>query len=225
MIALCNPVAKKPQINIPFKGDTNDKSINNYTVTNNGATTSTGIFGEPNGSYNFPFSTYCSLSSLVGNTVATYLNSNCTILWWNKTTATGGGRVISRQYESSGQRSWFVSNSDTGNILYLGKDTGLSTLYVASSDNTSNGAWEFLGVRTSGSNGINVSFVINNLINNKTLSRIAKENSTTQMVIGGRGDTSADSLIGDLSNFRIYNTALTDGQIKIVNNQKGRIVA
>lgn len=220
---LCNPVATQPSVFLPFKGDTNDKSINNYTVTNNGATTSTGIFGESNGSYNFPFSTYCSLSSSVGNTVATYLNLNCTILWWNKTTVTGGNRVISRQYESSGQRSWFVSNSDADNKLYLGKDTGVSTLFRYSSNNTSNGAWEFLGVRTSGSNGINVSFVINNLIQNTTLSKIAKENSTTQMVIGGRADTSGDSLIGDLNNFGIYDVALFDGEIAVLNQQKGRI--
>jgi hypothetical protein len=163
------------------------------------------------------------MASSVGNQIATFLNGECTICWFNYTNVLSQNRVIIRQYALAGQRSFFVNNTGVGNALSFGKDTGSSTSFVTSANNTTDSVWEFLSVSTSGTNGINIEFNNNGTYDTTTLSLTAKTNSTTAVSIGGRNDASDSSLNGKLTTLRVYNGKLSRGEIAVLNQQMGRV--
>jgi len=80
MIALCNPIAIQNTMYAPLKADSNNRAPTPYTITNNGAVPSTGIFGESNGAYEFNGSSnYMNIPT--SNLVT---SKGCVSLWFKK---------------------------------------------------------------------------------------------------------------------------------------------
>ena len=85
MIALCNPVAKKPYMNLRLNNDVTDTGTGGNTPTNSGVTFTTDQFGRSNMAGNWDAITdRLSWAISIGNTIATKINAGATVLYWIK---------------------------------------------------------------------------------------------------------------------------------------------
>ena len=224
--------AKRPYMYLPLKGDTNDYSTNAQNPSNTGVTTTTGQFGESNGAYEWNADAdKLSWASSIGNTITEYLNLNSTILWfiYLNNSNYGLGRNLIGQYSTNSNSSFILlyrSDSTfnrTADTVYF--NGSLVSRY--SIDNIiTDDSWEFHSIRTKKLNATDVEFIFNDNDTKNTKSDMAliSESSTAEFRIGERADN-ARGFIGKMYNFRIYDVTLSDGALKILNNEKGRIRA
>ena len=225
-------IANRPYMYLPLKGDTNDYSTNAQNPSNTGVTTTTGQFGESNGAYEWGADIdVLSWSSSVGNSIAEKLNLNSTILWfiYLNNTNYSLARVHISQYASSSQSAFNNLYRSDGSYTRAYRPTNWDNGQV--SDFTINNVitddtWEMHSIRTNKLDATNVEYFFNDGSNKNTKSDMAlmKEDATAEFNIGERADNTR-SFIGKMHTFRIYDVTLSDGALKILNNEKGRIRA
>lgn len=229
MIGRC--VANRPYAYVPFKGNTNNESVNTISTTANSITSTTGEFGETNGAYEFNSITdYLQLTG-ISNTVASYINAGATIMhsiYFNSLT---GGAMVTQSFiptpETNGYQM-FVRSTNSGSIVMTRVS---SALYLNDYYNTvSTGAW-YHQVAIFRENGPNINFEyysngIKETVDSGT--EVSPKLLTTgnqQYRIGARASDNSNGFIGKIHSVRIYSQAFTAGMIKILKNEKGRIRA
>jgi len=186
---LCNPVATQPYMNLPLKGSTNDTSINAQNPTNTGVTTTTGIFGESNGAYNWDTGTdKLEWSSSTGNIIATALNNDATISFYFKTSSilagSGSPNLIFGQYITSvDANSSFYGGFNTSNSLIFGKVSSNTLSQLSDTAPVINNAtYYFCSYVFSGNN---VKFYLDGVETySGTFPRIANQSANTVFKIG-----------------------------------------
>lgn len=233
MIALCNPVAKKPYMNLRLNNNVTDTGTGGNTPTNSGVTFTTDQIGRSNMAGNWGVSTNkLSWASSVGNTIATKINAGATILYWIKqrTLTNNQQTCIFSQFDATNTRSFLINNMNFSTLaidavqIYSSVDgNATNVLYLANSLSYNN--WEFFSVvYTDNTTDLNIKVTMGSNSGSGTLSKVYESNSA-ELRLGARRPINVLGDFGDMSNFRFYDVTLTDGQIKILNNQKGRIVA
>jgi len=224
-------IANRPYMYLPLKGDTNDYSTNAQNPSNTGVTTTTGQFGESNGAYEWDSSTdRLSWSSSIGNTVATMLNNQFTMMFFsNANGIQDQARFLNQLNNISSQYSFQFTYSSTNNassILFVNTSTTYSTFNDV--DNMFS-TTDFVMVAYSTekiSSDIHLKqYSSGVLLDTQTTTIIPRAASTTTMNLGMRPGVNDFGKIGKLHCFRIYNVTLSDGALKILNNEKGRIRA
>ena len=232
MVALCNPVSIQPEICIRFKGnDSSDKSINNYSTTENNIGTTTGQNGETDGAYEWNATTdYLSLSSAVGDIIRTSINNHsCTISFFLYTEDTDflTGRLFS-QWGNSGNRSFRVSynalsGGDNDNIAITTSTNGTdNTDNVTSSSPTEfmRGQWNFIQVVYDGDGTVYVDETLN--VSIPSYSDVY--DGTAEFRIGSDNSSVLNSFYGKLHTFKVHLTKLNLGELNTLRLQQGRII-
>lgn len=231
MMMACNPVAKKPYMNLVLNNNVTDTGTGANTPSNTGVTFTTDQFGRANMAGNWDVNTdYLEWLASVGNTIAGYLNNNGTIVYFiNLDTAmsTQGSYAIFNQWSGGeNQRSFMFGGSeflaDDSYWIAISENKFAFTSYPSSSSVVDFNVWDFYSIKINGTSKI-VS-KNNSVISNQTTIN-ASTTSTNNLRLGRRTDFAASGFRGNLNNFRIYNVYLSDGQLKILNSQKGRISA
>ena len=230
---------KRPFINLPLKGDTNDKSLNNHAVTNSGATSTTGQFGESNGAYDFDgVNNQLTIGSSVYDTLVDYINSGHVTIHFNmiNNLITPNNDSILSLYDTSGNFSYFYGineyKSGTGyHGLYAG-GAGSNNNNIYSNAVPTVGSWKRMVythtyATTILTGGIFENGVALSLNRSQTNQLVLKSISVNRTIsIGWRQDSPTNrSFKGKIHNFAIYTTKLSSGTIKLLNKQKGRIKA
>lgn len=225
MIGRC--VANRPYMYLPLKGDTNDYSVNAQNPSNTSVTTTTGIFGESNGAYTWNASgDKLSWSSSVGNTIATALNNNATIIHFIKINGYNGvsdPNIILYQYSGAGsaESSFYTAYADDASIRTAKRSGGGANVLTFSSTGITTSTWyNFASVFS----GNDLEFFLDTVSKSSgTFNRIAYTSSTNPLVMGGFSGTNWFN--ADIVDYRVYNASLSKGSINIINNEKGRIRA
>ena len=219
---------KKPYMNLRLNNTVTDTGTGVNTPTNSGVTFTTDQFGRSNMAGNWDAtSDRLSWASSVGNTIATKMNDELTIFFISKfiNIDTLLRRVFNQ--DNANQTSFALTIADLagfidGFILLTSNDG--NTLDVISINNQIDTNWNSWAVKYSdNTTGLDVNLYKNssNVLSSNLV--YAKENSSAEMRLGARANGNIDGAFGDLNNFRIYDVALSDGQLKILNNEKGRI--
>lgn len=229
MIALCNPVAKKPYMNLRLNNVVTDTGTGGNTPSNTGVAFTTDQFGRTNMAGNWDANTdTLALSSTISDTLRGFVNNSFTLIVnLYPTDLTTTRRIIT------------VGNSDFGigiqnystyvKCLQFYTYQYISTLAVkrSANDEFTENNWYNVAIKTSDNttdlklDGYkNADSIINTNIDK------ANYDSNSGASVGNHSTgSSTGSYRGKMNNLRIYDITLTDGQIKILNNQKGRIVA
>ena len=229
MIALCNPVAKKPYMNLRLNNTVTDTGTGGNTPSNSGVTFTTDQFGRANMAGDWNVDTdYLELSESVADEIRGLINSNsCSVLMNIYLTDSdwSTGRIFS-QWGNSGNRSFRLSYTALPSFnefsATLSTD-GVNNSNNVNSDVVARGQWYNIVVNYNIKQRIYKDGVLINEATPDDYSTIYNSSSTFR--IGTDASSSRNSFRGNINNFRIYNIALTDGQLKILNNQKGRIIA
>ena len=223
---------KRPYMNLKLDGNVTDTGTGGNTPSNTGVTFTTDQFGRANMAGNWDVDTdNLSWASSVGNTVSSKINNGSTVLYWVKqrTLSIDTQSFIFHQNDNAGERAFLIQNLNypafniNGVQLYNSiNGTDGATFNVPNL--LSYGNWQFCCVKYI-DNTTDLTAIVN-MDSNSGSGNVSKvwESNTVELRLGarlsiGRGD------FGDMSNFRFYDVTLTDGQIKILNNQKGRIKA
>lgn len=220
-------IAKRPSIYHPLKGDTNDYSTNAYSLTtNNGVTTTTGIFGESNGAYEWNADTdYLEINSSAKTHLEGSSLENITMLLNVSVTDNTALNTFGYAIYGTNTSDRIISNAYRGNdatdVLrgFIYPTTGF-VIYDYNYTPNNNQWYQWVVTAKSGENyiyvdGIKVTTNTTTFSNSKTSTQPLRIGAQ-QNIIGGRLK---------MCNLRLYNTQLTDAQIKILNNEKGRIRA
>jgi len=233
MIALCNPVAKKPYMNLRLNNVVTDTGTGGNTPSNTGVTFTTDQFGRANMSGNWnAASDRLSWTSSIGNTVASKINSGSTVLYWIKqrTLSINTATTTFNNTGDPGQRAFYIQNINypafnINGVQLLNSNNGTNTTVINVPNLLSYGNWQFCSIKYI-DNTTDLTAIVN-IDSNSGSGNLSKiwESNTVELRLGARPTTNIQGDFGDMSNFRFYDVTLTDGQIKILNNQKGRIVA
>lgn len=236
---------KRPHVNLPLKGDTNDKSLNKYTTSNVSMTSTTGIFGESNGAYlGNGTSSYIDIGGTTGyDNVRALWRTKCTIianlqdnsntegdfhdgfLYGMDTVSTDASLYGVGLFTGTGTNYDIIFSGNGGTVLSAYKDSVNNNTHVLNKwfnivitvlDNGSiaTGQFYFDGIKQT-------------MTDNTTSQRVSVlSNSSRRLYLGGRvGSFTNRFWNGKISGFKIYGEILSDGYIKIINIQKGRIKA
>lgn len=225
-------IANRPYMYLPLKGDTNDYSTNAQNPSNTGVTTTTGQFGESNGAYEWANVTdRLEFTQTIGNDFASYINGSGAMLFCFikvNNGALSSLRSLFNQFESGGTNRAF-------NIQFAGESGSDEDMYCSLYPGGSGFNWNgFYSLDTSdfknvcyklvknGSNVDGVAFVDAVSVGTTSSLNVPKEDSTLNTRIGAiTGNSRGD--LGEMHTFRIYDVILSDGALKILNNEKGRI--
>ena len=219
-------IANRSFLSIEGHNSINDSSPNAYSVTAAvNAGFGDGINGETNGAFNFTggANSYLSVINTAQQRMATAINNNGTLMYWLRFDTSTITRQIVGAYSVDAQATWLSQHQQTGDQMFFGTyqgnttNTGNITTYnlsdniwyhfVFTFDNYSNNIYRDAGNKVSW-----------------TQTGDAKEDSTNPILIGTRSDMVASgSIDGRMQQIRCYEYTLTEGQIKILYNEKGRI--
>jgi len=195
----------------PFSGNANDSSGNGINGTLNGCTLTTDRFGRPNSAYQFNGS---SDYILVNNSSSFPATAITTAFWLNRMGigTTGLENYVCKEHSFS---SYLYSDSSL--VFQVWKGTAgvwseWSTGYYRVKCDSN---WVFYASTYDNATKI-VSVYINGvLVNtvNETDPQVIVRTSTDQMYIGRNGSSSVYFIKGKLDDVRIYNRALSAGEI------------
>jgi len=216
-------IANRPYMYLPLKGDTNDYSTNAQNPSNTGVASTTGQFGESNGAYEWnATSDYLSWASSVGNSIAEKINIASTFCFFANITT--GGRVFN-QRGANPQGAFhypvFVSNNlDTFTI------DGTTGNLVTEVDFTSKySSYYFHSIKSEqNASNVDIDYYLDAALQDTGTGQQALDTSTSVLRLG-QDASSNSSFIGKIHSFRFYDVILSDGALKILNNEKGRIRA
>ena len=219
-------IANRPYMYLPLKGDTNDYSINAQNPSNTGVTTTTGQFGESNGAYEWDADAdNLSWASGVGNSIASKINNGCTVTLFANFTQKG---AVFNQRGNNPQGSFNLPIIASGENLVVNMltdgSTG-STMLDYASFNANYSSWGFLAIQVveNGSN-LDGEMYWNMTSLDTGTSTKANESSTATLRIGQYHNGNASALMS-MHTFRFYDVTLSNGALKILNTEKGRIRA
>jgi hypothetical protein len=236
---LCNPVATQPNLKITLQNSFIDSSINKYTVVNPNVTNDNGIFNQSNGSGNFSTnSTNRSITifdTIAGGNLVDAWNSGTggTLSFWLKCGTNSGTSVslITNLWGFS-TNTWafqiYISKNNNGNVSSINfrnstNTTSFGTGIINLSSDVTN--WIFVNLRIYGdSSNTYYEYTINDEIYTGSFAQKIQNPATTQYLIGRRTDDPANQFLnGNLSNYVSYLEYLTLGELKVLEQQKGRI--
>lgn len=133
-----------------LESNTNDTGVDAYTITNNGATQTTGPDGSSNKAYSFNNDNIEIPYSFAEEFIENYnLGKNVSIMFWLK--RNGGNANASEhifgQYDASATYErpfgiWYVPGSDELKFVY--KDVGSNFITTGSTFNIEDGLWNFI---------------------------------------------------------------------------------
>ena len=227
-------VAKKPYMNLRLNNNVTDTGTGGNTPTNSGVTFTTDQFGRSNMAGNWDAITdRLSWAISIGNTIATKINAGATVLYWIKQNTFSDFRQtnIFHQWAGSPNRSFLINHVNFSTVaidavqIYNSADgiDANNVLYIENILSYNN--WTLYSVvYTDNITDLNIKVTVGSNSGSGTTTKVY-ESSNVELRLGARGPSNILGDFGDMSNFRFYDVTLTDGQIKILNNQKGRIVA
>jgi len=221
-------IANRPYMYLPLKGDTNDYGTGGNNPSNTSVTTTTGQFGESNGAYEWDATNdYLDWSSTIGNTIAGYLNAGATVLGFFEFTGMAASSDFYRifhQYQGSGTPS-FLWNFSTFSLTYAGQFYPTNGS-VTTASNYYDTSWHLYGFRTADSSGnLQIDFLKDGVFDTKTTTTGNCNTGSTHALRLGTRLGSSQSFKGKCHDFKVYNTRLSNGQLKLIEIQKGRIRA
>jgi len=215
---------------LPLKGDTNDYSTNAQNPTNTGVTSTTGQFGESNGAYNWADTgDNLNWSSTIGQNIVAKINNEITFFYFVKSVSItlGTFRFTAHQWSSDSNASFaLINNNSAGNpnsYWFIQDVSGSQSRYSDNNALTTN--WNGFAFTTK-DNTTNLDikwFKDGEAVGTNTIGYNTKTSSSLQFRIGAQSTVNTLGNLGQMHTFRIYNKALTQGEIKILHNEKGRI--
>lgn len=217
---------------LPLKGDTNDYSTNAQNPTNSGVATTTGQFGESNGAYEWNAGTdYLSWATSVAQSTASLLASNCSIVYFMIRNSFVGGSNNTLSAYADGNSYFQIVGESTSTRTSIGIKNTTATQNIYNST-TATGSWGLYSFTTTPFDATEVTtkFYKNGVeegVDTGT-GRNIKANtgaSYNSLRLGDVSFASNAGFIGKIHTFRIYDVTLSDGALKILNNEKGRIRA
>jgi len=229
-------IANRPYMYLPLKGDTNDYGTGGNNPSNTGVATTTGQFSESNGAYNWADATdRLSWASSVGNTIATKINAGATFYSFGNVVNTGSVMVKDwfSQYNSvSGQRSFLNAYLNVTSVddNYFQPGTHGDNNANSSSFNALNSVnystWSMYCLRyTDEGSTLKGEMLTDAVVKGSLTSMVkVKENSTLELRLGARTNNTNGNM-NSHHTFRFYDVVLSNGALKILNNEKGRIRA
>ena len=197
----------------PFNGDAHDASGNGNHGTVNGATLTTGILDTLNSGYYFD-GTGNSIDC--GNGSSLQISGDITVCAWVKLQNTDHGQVIVNKYHLDSDKGWLIEVTSDGRVCFDGRPGpgGEMSNSGFSSQSIFDDTWHFLvGQRQNSTWKI---YVDSNLNSQNDGSNGDFANSINLM-IGVQSDRPSDPAAfsnGVIDNVRIYNSALSDIEIK-----------
>ena len=220
-------VAKKPYMNLVLNNNVTDTGTGANTPTNSGVTFTTDQFGRSNMAGNWDAaSDNLEMDAVVGNKFSEFINSNgatfTAFIAIKNITDTFAS--IFNQFESGGTNRSFNLQFNINEQCYAslypgGSGFNWSDIYGMTIDQFQHIVYKF---KKNGSNVDGELFVDGASRGTTSSLDVPKEDSSLKTRIGAvTGGTRGD--LGKANNFRIYDVTLSDGQIKIINNEKGRI--
>jgi len=230
LAGLCNPVAIQSYMNLPLKGDTNDYGTGANNPSNTSVTTTTGQFGESNGAHSWnSASDRLSWSNSVGDYIAGYINSNsCTVIFFVNLTDSdwSTGRIFS-QWGNSGNRSFrlsYTALSIYNNFAATISSDGTNNTYNESSTQqiSARGSWNAIALKYDGKQRI---YFNGSEINDATPTDYTTPyNSSESFTLGNDLSSIVNGFLGSMHTFRIYESQLQDGELRMIDQQKGQII-
>lgn len=197
---------------LPMNDNLTDYSRNAYTVTNSGASKTTGKEGISNTAYSFDGSSnYMTLTSTVNQAIATAIGSSVTIMYDFYSDVTKLAGVISCYYNST--QNSFQSQIGSDNTVYFSIFSGASGEF----DNQltySATTWTKIAHTMASSTAYTGYKDINTTVT-KTYSTSIKTDSTGLVNIGRRGD--GNYLDGKLANVIVMDRPITKLEQKYIN--------
>jgi hypothetical protein len=218
-------------MNLPLKGNTNDYSVNNITITPiNSPTNATGIFGESNGSIELNGTNQILdiPNDVTYHIRDSYNSSGFTILL----NVLYLGAVNTIGYMFAGAQVWAVNryflyayDARTAEKKYsfsVYNSNGEIGETSLNDDNISDGNWKSLAYKGKVSEQYITNFETDT---NTTFSgNMQTADKSIKTTIGARDNSGyIQYLKAKLCNFRIYPVTLTDGEIAVLNQQLGRV--
>ena len=221
-------IANRPYMYLPLKGDTNDYSTNAQNPTNSGVSSTTGQFGESNGAYDWDNGDYLEWSDAIGDTIVDKMNIASVVCFFANVTASNAFNIFLSKFGGASNRAFQYYSRDDGSLtdgLQANYYTNATTAVAADVANVLNiNNFKFYVFKTL-ENGSNLDVEITDLTSSGS-STIAKiyTGTSANLRIGYRVSGSGDSDYS-MHTFRIYDVTLSNGALKILNNEKGRIRA
>ena len=226
-------VAKKPYMNLMLNNNVTDTGTGANTPSNTGVTFTTDQFGRANMAGNWDAaSDRLAWASSIGNDIAAKINNGGTVVYWIKqrTLSNNTATATFNNTGGAGQSGFYIQNINYSGFNINGVQllssvdgTTLTTLNVANL--LSYGNWQFCSVQyTDNTTDLTAKITMDSNTGSGTLSKVWTSN-TVELRLGARPTTNGSGDFGDMNNFRFYDVTLSDGQIKIINNEKGRIRA
>jgi hypothetical protein len=236
LAGLCNPVAIQSYMYLPLKGDTNDYGTGANNPSNTGVATTTGQFGESNGAYEWGSITdRLSWTSSVGNTIANYINSGSTILYFinQRLLTIGEENNILSQGNSFGNYSFSIKNMNrtdldpekSNAIQVTLSDNGFNSTGINATEILNYSNWNICSVRYEDNvTDLNVYLQFGSILLDSISASKPNIISNEELRLGAvYGDNNLGDF-GKMHTFRIYDCVLQDGELEIIKNQQGQIL-
>jgi hypothetical protein len=227
-------IGMQPYLNVPLQNNSvNDISVTPKNPSNNSVTSATGIFGQSNGAMNWDNGNdYLSWATSIAQEVATYLSSNCSIVYFmiRNSFVTGSNNFLSGYENSNNYYQVGVGESTNNRTSFNTRNTTLTQNFY--NNTTSTGSWFFyaLVIEPYDSTEVSIKFLKDSAeegVDTGT-GRLIKVNTTANYNTLRLGNVSFASNAGFRANvmgFRIYPATLNSLQTQIINAQMGRIAA
>lgn len=214
---------------IPLKGNTNDYSLNGYTVTNNSVTLTTDEYGISGNAYEWSAVTdNLELPAGMGNSFATAANTTAATFYCRANFDALGANTTARlfsQYGNSGDRVWAftLSTLNTLNdncLVRRYSDDGTNTDGGESSIDSLTYTWQSIKVVVSDNGATNNDEVFFDSVSDDTASgvKVMKTNSTFNPQIGyqNNGGITSNSFTGKMKNIIVMDKELTSIEEKFL---------
>ena len=153
-----------------------------------------------------------------GNDVSLRVTPNLTVSAWFKTSTSQIGKLINRDGLASGTRDYALYQNATNLQFWVSQSGNITETVLTSTGFTANdGNWHHaVGV----CNGTNIELYIDGVLNVSGTNSIAGINTSTYInEIGSRTTGTGNFFNGSLSNFSIWNAALTSAQVTELYNE------
>lgn len=217
-------ITKRPYMNLPLKGDTNDIGTGGNTITPVGSPTyTTDQFGRANSALNLNGSS----QYLDTNFKTSDLSGDYSIIVsinYDTTTFNGGAIASEVNATNNSYGAYFVIYNDTNNIQIAGHFANAnpaSTAALISYNPVASGSYkQFAFVRKN--NSYHRIYYDGALVGSNAGSNVASA-STNNLRIGN--SYTSRYLDGSIEYWRLYQGTISSGQIKLINSQKGRLRA
>jgi hypothetical protein len=227
-------IGMQPYLNLPLQNSSvDDISPTPKSPSNTGVASSTGIFGQSNGAYEWDSAgDKLTWASSIANAVADIMNDKCTILFYLNGVSLSLSQyryIFNQSSPAGGSRSFaLLSQNYSGNLNRLSLDnynTGGGYVVHTNASSYVSSTWQFYTFTTK-HNGTNLTYksYLDSVLQ-QTTSGVTFINTATQPLSIGAGDNNTVGNFGKMVGFKLYPADLNSLQTQIINAQLGRIAA